>query len=51
MDKLELKTGVFGNGLPFARLGKGPQPLAIFPGLADAAWDGLCEGLPTPHMI
>ena len=44
MDKLELKTGVLGGGLPFARLGKGAQPLVIFPGLADAAWDATSVG-------
>ena len=44
MDKLELKTGVFGGGLPFARFGKGSQPLVVFPGLADAAWDATSAG-------
>ena len=44
MVKLELKTGVFAGGLPFARVGKGAQPLAIFPGLADAAWDATSAG-------
>lgn len=44
MEKLERATGVFAGGLPFARLGKGAQPLAIFPGLADAAWDATSVG-------
>jgi len=44
MNKLDLKTGVFAGGLPFARLGKGAKPLVIFPGLADAAWDATSVG-------
>jgi len=44
MDKLEMKTGILGGGLPFARFGKGAQPLAVFPGLADAAWDATSVG-------
>jgi len=44
MEKRELKLGEFTGGLPFARLGNGAQPLVIFPGLADAAWDATSVG-------
>jgi len=39
MRAVEVKAGLLVGGLPFARLGNAPRVLAIFPGLADAAWD------------
>ena len=39
MRVLEVKSGLLAGCLPFARLGDAPGTLAIFPGLADAAWD------------
>jgi len=38
MGVTEVKCGMLAGCLPFAKLGSGPHKLAIFPGLADAAW-------------
>lgn len=34
-----MERGLLGDGLPYVRLGSGQRMVAIFPGLADAAWD------------
>jgi pimeloyl-ACP methyl ester carboxylesterase len=39
MSAMEMERGLLGDGLPFVRLGTGRRTMAIFPGLADAAWD------------
>jgi pimeloyl-ACP methyl ester carboxylesterase len=39
MSAMEMERGLLGDGLPFVRLGRGQRTMAIFPGLADAAWD------------
>jgi pimeloyl-ACP methyl ester carboxylesterase len=39
MSAMEMERGLLGDGLPFVRLGNGRRTMAIFPGLADAAWD------------
>jgi pimeloyl-ACP methyl ester carboxylesterase len=39
MSAMEMECGLLGDGLPFLRLGNGHRAMAIFPGLADAAWD------------
>jgi pimeloyl-ACP methyl ester carboxylesterase len=36
---MEMERGLLGDGLPFLRFGNGQRVMAIFPGLADAAWD------------
>jgi 3-oxoadipate enol-lactonase len=46
----ELKTGLLAGCLPFARLGDGPRRLAIFPGLADAAWDVTSRASDLPEQ-
>jgi pimeloyl-ACP methyl ester carboxylesterase len=39
MNAMEIERGLLADGLPFVRLGSGRRTMAIFPGLADAAWD------------
>jgi pimeloyl-ACP methyl ester carboxylesterase len=39
MSAMEMERGLLADSLPFVRLGSGHRTMAVFPGLADAAWD------------